>query len=235
MVLLSVTVAASVRWPSRRQRRHETQAFGGAPPEWGKAVAVTMAGLAAGVLAVALWVGVQVAGRAWEPPVAGAPIGPARGTPEAGVHPEVPGSGIVVGIAVVLLAAWAVHVATWGVGRRFRRSLAEARVPCDRAVTSTTDHLTGDPREEVVLAFRDFEHAAARLGVPVDPTLTAGEIANHPLIGGLGEEAAIVELTQLFRRARYSRTVITVADVRDARSLLGRIVKTTHGLPEDHP
>lgn len=88
-----------------------------------------------------------------------------------------------------------------------------------------------DPGTRIIACYQRMVHAAASLGAPIGPNLTAREleagIRGMFLLAGPG----IGELTKLFEEARYSLHVMTEADSKEAQQCLADIAEELKAAP----
>jgi hypothetical protein len=135
--------------------------------------------------------------------------------------------GLVAGACVVVAAAALVIFL-----RMRRRSLARQTGQPDRSpyagavvesIALSIDDLRRerDPRRAIVAAYARMEHAFAGLGLPRAVGQTSGEYMRHVLSLAAAPPAPVVELTELFQEAKFSRHRLTSEDREDAlRSLV---------------
>jgi Domain of unknown function (DUF4129) len=77
-----------------------------------------------------------------------------------------------------------------------------------------------DPRERVIRCYAAMERVLAATGTPRRPADTPAELLARAVARGRVPAEPAAALTELFRRARYSRTPMTVPDLNDARRCL---------------
>lgn len=186
--------------------------------------------LAVALVAAARWVLAEGPTGEGKPGPLPAPSTPAGSGHSSGVtgHP-LSSSGppwIVVLVAVGLLAVLAlvplVRARRSGAVRESEASESTAApTSADRQAFATGDSDT--EREAVLAAYRTFERTAAQRGVSVLPPRTAAQISRHAVTLGVGDDAAVKELTTLFHRARYSLAPLDENSGQRAQELLDRL------------
>ena len=223
----TVLVALAVHHPRRRRRGGEPEHVVAIPStRWDRLQALTAVVVVFLLLAFVLWAAVHLVGGgtgSGQVTPTPAPSGVMTGT-------GAPGTSASAWLPDVLVVLFLLAAAGLILGSALRRRAHTDRSAPPAPSTARPEHPGpwkprpgGDSREDVIGAFRVFEEAAARLGVPVDPPETAVDIAQHPVTVKSADPHTIADLTALFHRARYSSETITDADQDRAQVLLTRI------------
>lgn len=188
-----------------------------------------VATLLASLLLMAVFSLIDFEGELVEPEeVAEAPV-PNPGPPEPQIEP---GPGFETGdaTALILILVVAVLLLIWT-----RRSIVapeeaapEPPSPLGQSLSRAEGHLLdgSDPREAVLLAYRDLERTLASLELPRRDSETPNEHLDRALaalsITDRDQAGPLRDLASLYARARYSDHRITEAEQHRAGSSLGR-------------
>jgi len=187
-----------------------------------------VATLLASLLLLALVSLINFEGELAEPEEAPVPPVPSAVPPGQGVEP---GPGFEAGDATALIVILIVAVVLLIWTRRSMVAAEEATVepsPLGESLTRAESHLlTGsDPREAVLLAYRDLETSLASLDLPRRDTETPNEHLARALaelsITDRAQAEPLHDLASLYARARYSDHRITETEQHRAGVALGQ-------------
>ncbi|MCX6521309.1 MAG: DUF4129 domain-containing protein [Actinobacteria bacterium] len=150
----------------------------------------------------------------------------------------------------VMLLRWAwIVVRFWATVLRRRREKVVAPAGgfavLPGAVTDETPHLeldieaqlgalaTGDARNAIVACWMQLEHDVAAAGLPRSPAETSAEFTERVLARAVVDTAAVVDLAERYREARFSQHDLVDADRDRAVDALRRIhaslkIRTSH-------
>jgi len=148
-----------------------------------------------------------VAGHPGPPAAAPAPAAPARPGVAVPAFTGVVGAlallGTLAALALVVWIAFGDRLTWWWAGAVGGRPAAE---PLREATEEALHDLRHEPdaRRAIILCYRRFEGALARAGFPRRPWETPGEFMRQTLAGLSLPSSAVLALTRLFERSRFS-------------------------------
>ncbi len=138
---------------------------------------------------------------------------------------------IVIGGIILARSVWVSADETRRVALLTPRVQQEGQVAVREAMMALVAREEADPGSRIIACYQRMVRAAANLGAPIGPDLTARELE----VGIRGmfhlSGPGIGELTQLFEEARYSLHMMTEADGQEAQSCLVEIAAELEASP----